>query len=658
MRKQMSSIDSDARSFWRRSKLPGNLLGKIAGFLVCLLPLSLLVDPRSTFFVDWFNHLWLIEYSGEYIKDHGSIPPTLLTTTLVGIPVLIFYAGKFYAVTGLISAFVGSAIAFRIVALLVLLLQFWHVERAVRSTTQIKALPLVVATIVTWGIYPLTNLYNRSALTEFVAVALLTASGACLFVLIFQLQNGVKSYYDVVAFGLFYVAAALTHPLTAMFGCIFLLPMGLVAFAVMRRPWLIAVGGFSAIMCALVLSPWCYAVRRFSHALLLTNPAYMKNTFRKAGFFPDSIDSLWSRLSPLPVDFRSILKGTDVSTPYLDAQIMFPVIVLLGGLAWVWCRRNRGSPVETRVLLILILCLSAVFCSLFLAVSVDPNLAEIFGGVFDVLQFPYRLTTYVNLELLICVLALAGLLRDSSENAKVDGRLNKAVLGTSVLISLCALESKLVHASAVRSVEPITKILWLSQALGPQWTNGPGGHWYPGMPNQESELIRLPVLFYGYSAYTVTEGFATKPASGASEELPIFFLPNDSTHFGRLDRIEVDLTKPTLVITNVQAFPWNRLIVDGVKQDLSRVATTPARAFSNGTQPVVETILLPAGKHVLEYRFSPDLAWRILDRISWIALVAWVSLWVAVGVMYCKRRNRLRDAGVQGFQDRKRISAP
>ena len=206
--KRYAALFRPVRSFWRRAVLPAILVEKITALLPCLLALSLLIDSRSTFYVDWFNHLWIIEYFGEYIKHHRSIPQTLLTTTLVGIPMLFFYAEKFYAFAGFISVFVGSAIAFRLIALIVLLIQFWHVERAVRVTTPLKGLSLVVATIVTWGIYPLTNLYNRSALTEFVAVALLTASAACLFVLVFQLQNGCKSYYDAVAFGLFYVAAA------------------------------------------------------------------------------------------------------------------------------------------------------------------------------------------------------------------------------------------------------------------------------------------------------------------------------------------------------------------------------------------------------------------------------------------------------------------
>ena len=94
-----------------------------------------------------------------------------------------------------------------------------------------------------------------------------------------------------------------------MFGCIFLLLLGLVTFGVLRQSWLIAVGAANMIMGALVLSPWFYVVLRFGRALLLTDPVYMKDRFTKAGFFPDSIDNLWSRLSPLPLDLRFDYQG-------------------------------------------------------------------------------------------------------------------------------------------------------------------------------------------------------------------------------------------------------------------------------------------------------------------------------------------------------------
>jgi hypothetical protein len=42
--------------------------------LVCGLPLLLLLDPRSVFDFDWFNHLWMMEYFGEYIRQHGVLP--------------------------------------------------------------------------------------------------------------------------------------------------------------------------------------------------------------------------------------------------------------------------------------------------------------------------------------------------------------------------------------------------------------------------------------------------------------------------------------------------------------------------------------------------------------------------------------------------------
>jgi hypothetical protein len=67
---------------------------------------------------------WIIEYFGEYIRRHGSVPRTLVTKELVGIAMPIFYGGKFYAASGVISSFLGSAIAFRIVAFLAVFTQF------------------------------------------------------------------------------------------------------------------------------------------------------------------------------------------------------------------------------------------------------------------------------------------------------------------------------------------------------------------------------------------------------------------------------------------------------------------------------------------------------------------------------------------------------
>ena len=588
---------------------------KIVGIFICLLPLVLLIKLRHTFYVDWFNHLWVIEYFGEYIRRHGSVPPTLVTNQLIGIANPIFYGGKFYAACGLISSFLGSAIAFRAVASLAVLIQFWHVERAVYSASQDKSVSFAVATLVSWAIYPLTNLYNRSALTEFIAVAFLNAGVASVFVLVLQSSRGKKSYYDALAFGFLYAVSALTHPLTALFGGVFLILVGLAAWFALRNRWLALVGFCNLAMIALILSPWCYVVHRFGRSLPIAGKNLNKGIFRKTGFFPDSIDSMWSRLSPVPVDLRSTLKGIDVSTPYLDAQSTLPLVILACGFAWIWFSSTRVTRRQSKLLLIIIVCCSVVLFFLFLVVSVNPSLSAIFRGFFDILQFPYRLTTYINLATLTVVFGVAGLVSWEQCNAETGKHRFKTILLTGCLtISFSALVAKLTHADATPSHFSST--------------------WHPGILARGPHLINLPASFYSYADYRVTAGFSKTRPSGSYVQQPISFAPDSSRHFGSVNRIYLELASPTLIITNVNAFPWNRLIVDGVQQRRSQIYVVQSDAFA----PFVQSILISKGTHVLEYRFRPDTRWWILDEISWAALLLWATLWALAAYI-----NRTRE---------------
>ena len=101
----------------------------IVGLLASLLASALLLDFRTMFYVDWNNHLWLIQYFGESIK-HFSIPDVMNTKQLVGMPITLFYAQKFYVLAGVLSAFLGSAVTVRIMVFMVFLLQFFQVYRA------------------------------------------------------------------------------------------------------------------------------------------------------------------------------------------------------------------------------------------------------------------------------------------------------------------------------------------------------------------------------------------------------------------------------------------------------------------------------------------------------------------------------------------------
>lgn len=61
-----------------------------------------------------------------------------------------------------------------------LYLQFFCVRRLIEQVSQSEAAATLIATIVTWAIYPLTDLYNRAAIPEFIAITLLQ-SGVCLW---------------------------------------------------------------------------------------------------------------------------------------------------------------------------------------------------------------------------------------------------------------------------------------------------------------------------------------------------------------------------------------------------------------------------------------------------------------------------------------------
>ena len=622
-----STRDAPATDTRRLTKSPGSNKRSLilqnwrilaGGFVTCLVPLSLLFDLRNTFYTDWFNHLWAIEYFGEYLKWHRVPPDVFISTNLVGVPMPIFYAGKFYALAGCLSALIGSAVAFRATAIFVMLIQFVHVERAIRCVNQSKWLSFATALIVSWAIYPLTDLYNRSALTEFIAIALLNAAICSLFVLLIKCSLGQRSYYDAVAAGLLYAGAAVTHPLTALFGCTFILTIGIGSLLVLRRSWLIMVGVVNTVLITMVLAPWCYCVLKFSGSIPISNPAGNRLLFRENGFFRDTIDSVWSRLSPVPVDLRSISKGVlDVSTPYLDAQIILPLVLLAGILCWFWFKSAKRICPRYRTLLIVIFSLSTGLASLFFAVSVHPSLSARFNGLFDILQFPYRLTAYVNLALLSAAVALAGLIDwDKTEETRAVSRLKVVGITLCVTISLCALVVKLIHANAVNQM-----IFSIPKGRSPDFFwRGP-------------RLLNLPWTSYGQFGYSVLNGLATSPPKGFENKKLIDFLPGDGSRFGMVGSITIELLAPTLVVTNVQPFPWNVLIVDGKPQLPHNLVTVLSGAFDKSLNPLVVAIPLNAGWHVLQYDFAPKPIWRILNVLSWIALILWIVIWALAALV-------------------------
>ena len=113
--------------------------------------------------------------------------------------------------------------------------------------------------------------------------------------------------------------------------------------------------------------------------------------------YPDSLDAWWIRLLPILFDIRPLL-GPSVSTPYLDAQINFGLLITVGFLVFQAGRRLRSRQMGfTKEVSAGAGCVALAAIVYWGSTSTDVwrHVPTAF------FQFTYRLVTYCDLFLLI-----------------------------------------------------------------------------------------------------------------------------------------------------------------------------------------------------------------------------------------------------------------
>jgi len=241
---------------------------------------------------DWPNHLGMIGYVGEYLKAHGALPATFNTNQIVGRPTPMFYGNLYLPALGALSALTGPRAALSLVVVALLFLQFASVRRLFQDTTRDEAIACAAAVIVTWAIYPLTDLYNRSAIPEFVAITALQA-GSCLWT--YYARDPARRGHAGLVAGLLVTVAAGVHPPTALFGGLTFAVIWLASLVwCPDRARLLGRSLVIAVAAAGVLAPWLYVVNEFGGQLNIvrSNPPL--------SFFPNSLDAIGTRLSVVP----------------------------------------------------------------------------------------------------------------------------------------------------------------------------------------------------------------------------------------------------------------------------------------------------------------------------------------------------------------------
>jgi len=558
------------------------------------LPCRQLAALGSDYYIDWMNHQWAIGYTAEFFRHHWTMPGVVNTAELGGLAVPVFYGNLFYPEMGFLARWTSPELAIRIAAIALTAVQFRLVAKVMLRVGAPRGLALGVACLVIWAIYPLTNLYNRAALTEWFAAGLLVC-GVALLVLLCRADDARQRRRYACAMLLALTIAAGTHPITALLGLPMFAALGGVAAWLMRgdrarlRATVVALAPWLG-LAALCIAPWLYATLGYAGDLKIRQ--FVANVV----FFPDSIDAWSTRFWPLPLDRRVLPDAPSgaVSTPYLDAQINLALLVMFALLAVTALRATRGTA--SRKPLAIVLAIVVALFGVFTALSLVPETYALAPALGRLVQFAYRAVTYQNLALLAGVLLVAMAAPELA--ARLGQPAVRAVLTACLVLSAAGVVIKWQHIAVIEH------------------------------PHAAQDPIHLPQSYYGSGDYATEARFAPL---GDEPSLARPFAVDADRRFGLTNAQVIELAEPTWIATNLQSFPWNAIVIDG-----TRVAAAELRT-SKGTLAV----RVPAGKHVLAARFEPPLAWRILRAASLLALAAW---WLALLVALV-RRARMGSPG-------------
>ena len=114
-----------------------------------------------------------------YLLRENSTYPLVINTNdfgEIGNPFPLFYGYLFYPVFGWISSLLNADLSLRLPFFVLWFLQFIALYNVFIQQTANRLITLTITALSLWTIYPLTNIYNRSALTEAYATSLFTVT--------------------------------------------------------------------------------------------------------------------------------------------------------------------------------------------------------------------------------------------------------------------------------------------------------------------------------------------------------------------------------------------------------------------------------------------------------------------------------------------------
>jgi putative flippase GtrA len=411
-----------------RAHFPGRLrkpvvLDVAIATLVILLVASPLLFTRDGFAPDFTNELWLSAYQQHAISAH--LHPTLFLQTqqVVFQPLFAFYGGTLFAITGGLGALLGGStvLAFEIMTVAAIAAAygglFWLARQLGVRGIAAHAPAIVFVT----SAYYITDLYGRGAWTELLATSMLLLVIASAL----RVVRGPPRVAPAVCLVAASVVFSGSHNISLLLG-VTVTALALTVYWIAsgrprELPWrrMAAAAGLFAL--GVCLNGWFLVPDvRFSHDTLIStkiNPWSATSIYNAAGLI----------FNPL----RSAPANPEAPALYLQ----IPVIALAWGLlaiplAWRYKRLRAGVVTALAVVVGL------------LVVIMSEGAYSALPQLFQEIQFPYRLQTYVVLACagLVMLGTLALTRRARNGRARSADRVLAGGLGLAIAfgVALCA----------------------------------------------------------------------------------------------------------------------------------------------------------------------------------------------------------------------------
>lgn len=521
----------------------------------------LLIFWGRPFYVDWTNHVWMTQYYATYFMQHGTFPTTIDTIEIFGSSSPLFYGVFFYPFTSILSIFIGADAAIRIICCFLFLTPILTFTILFRSFTNHRYLPILLSIVINSSIYQLTNLYQRSALTEYAAYQLLLISISLIFYGATR-----KSKIGNIALSLGFACAALslgTHPITFYTFSIFVGLLSLLNFFSLRRiiinsqiPQII----FWTITTFFILLPWIINTIKYQKKLLIGIVT------KQLTYFPTSIDSFLGKIGFFYIDPRVLTRGMHAtSTPFLNAPFSLSLLLILFvTFYYLICTKKN------EILKFVIPSIFPILLIIYTIIPVHKNLEmdsiiSTDGWLYTILspiQFVYRLTNTFSLCAIISFIIGFILLNKIYISKKY----------TSSLMFFTYIACFLILINIIQQ-------FYLTYVEKDEWVRR---HHYQEMIH---DMNHYPDTFYGRGDYIMPNLFSSNTTIDTKNYQSIFIPINTWNK-----PISINCTQSCLIETHIVPSAFLKILIDGL----------PARKdqFFSGKDNYMKFVFEPGNYHL------------------------------------------------------------